>query len=93
MFCYSPMQWVIDNIWLILFLAWGMPLGIFRSRFRKMVYETDDWTINIKPYFLKETKALLGVVVLNVSEFKKTRNNYRFYLLIYLILFLMYKFR
>lgn len=58
-----------------------------------MVYETDDWTINIKPYFLKETKALLGVVVLNVSEFKKTRNNYRFYLLIYLILFLMYKFR
>jgi peroxiredoxin Q/BCP len=91
--CYWPMQWVIDNIWLILFLAWGMPLGVFRSRFRKMVYETDDWTINIKPYFVKETKALLGMIVLDIHEFKKTRNNYLFYLLVYLILFLVYKFQ
>ena len=87
------MQWILENIWLILFFAWGMPLGVFRSKFRKMVYETEDWTINIKPYFVKETKALMGIVVLDVPEFKKTRNNYRFYLLIYLVLFLVYKFQ
>jgi len=68
-----------------------MPLGVFRSKFRKIVYETDDWTINIKPYFLKETKALLGFFKMDIDGFEKTRNNYRLYLLIYLTLFLIYK--
>jgi peroxiredoxin Q/BCP len=86
------MQWAIDNIWLILFFAWGMPLGIFRSRFRKMVYATDDWTINIKPYFVKETKALVGALNIETADFNKVRNNYRIYLLIYVALFLIYKF-
>jgi peroxiredoxin Q/BCP len=86
------MQWAIDNIWLILFFAWGMPLGVFRSRFRKMVYQTDDWTINIKPYFIKETKALVGALHIEVAEFDKVRNNYRIYLVIYVLLFLAYKF-
>ena len=38
-----------------------------------MVYETDDWTINIKPYFVKETKALFGVVEVNDPEFSAVR--------------------
>jgi peroxiredoxin Q/BCP len=85
------MQWINENIWLILFFAWGMPLGVFRSRFRKMVYETDDWTINVKPYFVKETKALLGFLAVDHPDFKKTRNNYRFYLIIYSVLFAVYQ--
>ena len=86
------MQWITDNIWLILFFAWGMPLGVFRSRFRKMVYETDDWTINIKPYFVKETKALLGMIKIDVPDFEKTRMRYGMYLLIYGLLFAAFKF-
>ena len=69
-----------------------MPLGVFRSRFRKMVYATDDWTINVKPYFVKETKALIGALNIDVAEFGKIRNNYRIYLLIYMLLFAIYKF-
>lgn len=85
------MQWITDNLWLILFFAWGMPLGVFRSRFRKMVYETDDWTINIKPYFVKETKALLGLYSMEHPDFKKARKKYRLYLLIYTLLFVAYR--
>ncbi|MDA9121386.1 hypothetical protein N9J52_05070 [Flavobacteriales bacterium] len=85
------MQWITDNIWLILFFAWGMPLGVFRSRFRKMVYETDDWTINIKPYFVKETKALFGMVEVNDPEFSAVRLRYGIYLVIYIALFLVYR--
>ena len=85
------MQWITENIWLILFFAWGMPLGVFRSKFRKMVYETDDWTINFKPYFVKETKALLGVIKVDHPEFSKTRFLYGIYLVIYILLFVVYK--
>lgn len=86
------MQWITDNIWLILFIVWGMPLGVFRSRFRKLVYDTDDWTINIKPYFVKETKAILGFDDIDHREFQTVRRNYRFYLIIYFILFAAYKY-
>ena len=57
-----------------------------------MVYETDDWTINIKPYFIKETKALVGALDVDAEGFKRVRNNYRVYLMIYLLLFAVYKF-
>lgn len=30
-----------ENLWLILFVAWGVPLGYYRSKFRKLVYQTD----------------------------------------------------
>jgi len=87
------MQWITDNIWLILFFAWGMPLGVFRSKFRKMVYKTDDWTINIKPYFLKETKALFGMIEVDHPEFSRIRLRYGIYLVIYILLFVVYQFR
>jgi peroxiredoxin Q/BCP len=53
-------MFILKNIWLILFFAWGLPLTFYRGKFRKTVYQTDSWTINIKPYFLKELKALFG---------------------------------
>jgi peroxiredoxin Q/BCP len=81
---------ILINIWLILFILWGLPLTFYRSRFRKIVYQTDKWTINIKPYFLKELKALFGNMYPDNKDFLKFRNFYRFYLVIYLLLFTSY---
>jgi peroxiredoxin Q/BCP len=84
------MDFIIDNIWLILFITWGLPLSFYRSRFRKMVYQTDSWVINIKPVFLKEIKGLIGNIYPDNSKYKKFRNFYRFYLVIYTLLFISY---
>lgn len=83
-------MFIIENIWLILFFAWGLPLTFYRSKFRKMVYQTDSWTINIKPYFGKELKALFGTIYPDNRACLKLRNFYRFYLIIYLFLFTAY---
>jgi thioredoxin-dependent peroxiredoxin len=81
---------LIKNIWLILFIAWGLPLTYYRSRFRKIVYQTDSWTINIKPYFWKEIKALFGNLYPGNINYLRFRNFYRFYLLTYILLFTFY---
>lgn len=83
-------MFIIENIWLILFFAWGLPLTFYRSKFRKMVYQTDSWTINIKPYFGKELKALFGNLYPENRNYLKLRNFYRFYLVVYLLLFAAY---
>ena len=80
------------NIWLILFVIWGFPLGFYRSSFRKKVYQTDSWMINIKPLFVKELIGLFGNLFPDDKNYIKVRNFYRFYLLIYLILFIFYMF-
>jgi peroxiredoxin Q/BCP len=81
---------LIKTIWFILFIVWGLPLTIYRSRFRKIVYQTNSWTINIKPYFMKELKALFGNIYPENPNYLKFRNFYRFYLLIYTLLFTSY---
>jgi thioredoxin-dependent peroxiredoxin len=81
---------LIKNIWLILFIVWGLPLTFYRSKFRKIVYQTDSWTINIKPYFMKELKALFGNMYPDNLNYLKFRNFYRFYLTIYMLLFTSY---
>jgi len=78
------------HIWLILFFAWGFPLTYYRSKFRKIVYQTDSWLINIKPLFLKEIKALFGNMYPENVNYIKFRNFYRLYLSIYLLLFMLY---
>ena len=83
-------MWIIKNIWLILFVIWGIPLTYYRSRFRKMVYQTDSWTINIKPVFTKELRALIGNIFPGNKDYLRFRNFYRFYLIIYIILFAAY---
>jgi thioredoxin-dependent peroxiredoxin len=83
-------MFLLNNIWLILFIAWGLPLTFYRSRFRKIVYRTDSWTINIKPYFMRELKALFGNMYPDNNNYLKFRNFYRFYLVIYLLLFTSY---
>lgn len=84
------MDYIINNIWLILFVVWGLPLGYYRSKFRKIVYQTDSWTINIKPLFWKELKGLFGNLYPENTQYKKFRNFYLVYLIIYLVLFGVY---
>jgi len=75
------------NIWLILFILWSLPLMNYRSKFRKMVYRTDNWTINIKPFFWKELKAIFGNIFPYDKLYIKMRNFYRIYLTVYFLLF------
>ncbi len=79
-----------QNIWLILFVVWGLPLTYYRSKFRKLVYKTNSWIINIKPLFWKELRALFGNIYPEDKNYIKFRNFYRFYLTIYLLLFILY---
>jgi peroxiredoxin Q/BCP len=75
-----------ENFWLILFIFWGLPLSYYRSKFRKIVYQTDSWTINFLPYFWKELKALFGNIYPENKEYLKLRNFYRAYLMVYILL-------
>ncbi len=79
-----------ENIWLIAFIIWGLPLTYYRSKFRKIVYRTKDWKINIKPLFVKEIKGLFGNIYPNNFKYLRIRNFYRIYLTIYLVLFTFY---
>ena len=74
----------------ILIVLWGIPSTFFRSKFRKIVYQTDDWKINIKPIFIKELKGLLFNIFPENDEYIKVRNQYRIYLMVYLLLFIVY---
>lgn len=77
-------------LWFAAFFLWGLPLSWYRSRFRKMVYDTTSWTINIKPVFRKELLAILSMVSVDDPSFVRFRNFYRFYLIVYLFLGLAY---
>lgn len=84
------MDFIKESIWLILLVIWGLPMTYYRSKFRKIVYQTEHWTINIKPLFIKETKGLIGNLYPKNKEYLKQRNFYRFYLAIYIVLLLLY---
>jgi peroxiredoxin Q/BCP len=79
------------SILFIILLLWGIPSTYFRSQFRKIVYQTDDWKINIKPLFKKELIGLFGNIYPENSAYLSSRNRYRIYLFVYLVLFLMYQ--
>lgn len=72
-------------------IIWGLPAMQFRSQFRKMIYNTNDWKINIKPVFVKEFKALFSNASITDPKEVQIRNRYRFYLLVYLALIIWYK--
>lgn len=75
------MDW--DSIFFYALLAWGLPLSIFRSRFRKMVYDTESWVINVKPVFWRETRVLFGFHDYTAAQRRLVRF-YRFYVLVYI---------
>jgi|TARA_B110000503_G_scaffold108035_1_gene161478 hypothetical protein len=77
---------------LIILFIWGIPSTYFRSKFRKIIYQTDDWKINIKPFFKKEILGLFFNIYPENKNYLRIRNYYRFYLLIYVVLFFCYYF-
>ena len=81
---------MISKYIFILLLLWGIPSTFFRSKFRKIVYQTDEWKINIKPIFIKELKGLFFNIFPENDEYIKVRNQYRIYLMVYLLLFIVY---
>ena len=81
---------MISKYIFILLILWGVPSTFFRSKFRKIVYQTDDWKINIKPLFVKELKGLFFNIFPHNNNYIKTRNQYRLYLGVYLFLFIIY---
>ena len=78
------------TIALLAFLIWSFPLGWFRSKFRKMVYGTDSWWINIKPVFWREIKVLCGFHRRTGKNELRLIFFYRFYLTVYALLFGLY---
>ena len=72
----------MKTILFIILIIWGIPSTFFRSKFRKIVYQTNDWKINIKPLFKKEIIGLLFNLYPENKEYIKTRNNYRLYLFV-----------
>jgi len=80
----------MKDVLLIILILWGIPSTYFRSKFRKIVYQTNDWKINIKPLFKKELEGLFSNIFPENKEYIKIRNYYRIYLFIYIILFLIY---
>lgn len=86
----KAINWIIDNKWYLLFFAWGLPLGYYRSRFRKRVYETESWLINVKPVFIKELRGLFGNLFPGDPAYVKLRNFYRLYVSVYLVLFTLW---
>lgn len=80
----------VKFILLIILFIWGAPSSYFRSKFRKIVYRTTDWKINIKPVFFKEIKALVFNIYPENYNYIRVRNYYRFYLLVYAVIFVAY---
>ena len=82
----------MDYYLFIALIIWGIPSTFFRSKFRKIVYQTDDWKINIKPFFIKELRGLFFNIFPENKDYIKVRDQYRLYLVIYLLLFIIYAF-
>ena len=80
----------IKTVFFVLLLLWGIPSTYFRSKFRKLVYQTEDWKINIQPLFKRELVGLFSNLYPGDPVYLKLRNQYRLYLLVYLGLFLVY---
>ena len=79
-----------SNIPLLILFIWGIPSTYFRNKFRKIVYQTNDWKINIKPVFVKELRGLFFNLFPEDKIYLKIRNQYRIYLAVYLLLFIIY---
>ena len=62
----------MKTILFIILIMWGIPSTFFRSKFRKIVYQTNDWKINIKPLFKKEIVGLLFNLYPENKEYIKT---------------------
>jgi peroxiredoxin Q/BCP len=82
----------MKTLFFVVFLIWGLPMMKYRSQFRKIVYQTDDWRINIQPKFGREIKGLFTNLYPDNAEYLKARNFYLFYLGVYTLLFILWRY-
>ena len=52
----------MKKILLFILILWDIPSTFFRNKFRKIIYETNDWKINFKPLFKKELIGLFSEI-------------------------------
>ena len=83
-------MFITENIWLFLFVISGIILILYRSRFRRIIYKTDEKAPVIKSRFPRELHALFGNIYPGNRKYLKFRNFYRFSLIFYLVLFTAY---
>ncbi len=81
----------LESVLLVLFLTWAVPLDYFRTKFRMIVYDTTDWKIAIRPVFLREIRALLGLYTSDHPQFIRYRSLYGAYLVCFFILFQLWR--
>jgi len=80
-----------ESVALIVLVLWSVPLSYIRLKFRKLVYNTDDWKIAIRPVFVKEIKVLSGILPLATVSERKVRNFYRLYLTVFISLYIVWR--
>lgn len=80
----------ITFILFVLFFIWSFPALKYRSDFRKMAYRTNDWKINIMPFFIRELSVLFGFEARQSEKELRLIRFYRMYLCVYFaLLFLL----
>ena len=52
----------MKKILLFILILWGIPNTFFRNKFRKIIYETNDWKINFKPLFMMEHNMIMNTM-------------------------------
>lgn len=80
---------MIRLILLAIFLLYSKPLLLYRYRFRSAVYKDKRFSINFKPWFWKEIKALFTDKDFDTEEDRRTAKFYRRYLVLYTVLLLL----
>ena len=83
LFLITEIEPMWKKILFVIFSLYTIHFMKLRYEFRSIVYETDDWKINIKPLFKKEIIGLIYNLYPENKDYIKTRNNYRIYLFIY----------
>ena len=83
---------MFERLWSIFLIILVFPFIYYGIKFRKVIFQTDRWTVIFKPSSLKELKAFYGNIYPDNEDYLKYRNLYRLYsvLLIVCIAFFMF---
>lgn len=77
---------MFESLWFILLVVMAIPLVYYQGKFRKEVFQTDSWTVFIKPSSVKEFKAFFGNMYPDNENYLKYRNLYRLYTALFVVL-------
>ena len=89
LFLINEIEPMWKKILFVIFSLYTIPFMKLRYEFRSIVYETDDWKINIKPVFFKEIQVLFSIKSVE-KQFDKVVMKYRLYLIGYLLFIIIF---